>query len=121
MKLPNHDKAIVPQSKIIRYLLDLSSENGKAKARFFLSFGFTIETWDVMAQAFKQHANDHDVTRMEERPPFGVHYVVEGILATPDGRNPSVRVVWIIDEGGDVPRLLSAYPLCNTFAKIGCG
>lgn len=95
----------------MRYLLDLTSENGRAKARFFLSFGFTIEAWQIMAQTLKDHAGDHEVTRVEERPPFGTHYVIEGALTTPDGRNPAVRVVWIIDEGDDVPRLVSAYPL----------
>jgi uncharacterized membrane protein YidH (DUF202 family) len=95
----------------VGYLLNLASENGRAKARFFLAFGFTIEAWEVMAQALKQHASEHEVTRVEERPPFGVHYIIEGALRTPDGRNPFVRVVWVIDEGDDVPRLVSAYPL----------
>jgi hypothetical protein len=111
MKLPNSDKAIVPKAKIVRYLLDLTSENGRAKAVFFLAFGFTIDEWQIMAEALKQHASDHEVTKTDERPPFGVHYVVEGMLNTPDGRNPGVRVVWIIDEGDDTPRLVSAYPL----------
>src|SRR5690349_17460105 len=111
MKLPNLENAIVAEAKITRYLLDLASENGKAKATFFLAFGFTIETWQVMVAAFKQHANDYDVTKVEERPPFGVHYVIEGMFNSPDGRNPAVRVIWIIDDGDDVPRLVSAYPL----------
>ncbi|MBZ0304194.1 MAG: hypothetical protein K8J31_30950 [Anaerolineae bacterium] len=111
MKLPNSDKAVVPEAKIVRYLLDLTSENGRAKAAFFLAFGFTIDKWQVMAEALKQHASDHEVIKTDERPPFGVHYVVEGAINTPDGRNPGVRVVWIIDEGDDTPRLVSAYPL----------
>ncbi len=111
MKLPNWEKAVIAESKLVRYLLDLTSENGKAKAQFFLAFGFTIENWQIMADALKQHANDHEVTKVEERPPFGIHYVVEGTLHTPDGRDPSVRVIWIIDDGDDVPRLVSAYPL----------
>jgi hypothetical protein len=49
MKLPNHENAVVPEAKIIKYLLSLDSENGKAKARFFLAFGFTIEEWEVIA------------------------------------------------------------------------
>ena len=110
MKLPNHERAMVAAPKIVSYLLSLGSENGRAKARFFLAFGFTIEAWEVMAEALKQHASDHEVTRAEARPPFGVHYIIEGALRTPDGRNPSVRVVWVIDEGDDVPRLVSAYP-----------
>ena len=64
-----------------------------------------------MAEALKQHASDHEITKVEERPPFGIHYVIEGTLHTPDSRNPAVRVVWIIDDGDDVPRLVSAYPL----------
>jgi hypothetical protein len=64
-----------------------------------------------MAEALKQHAIDNDVKKVEERPPFGVHYVIEGPLATPDARNPNVRVIWIVDDGDNVPRLVSAYPL----------
>ena len=111
MKLPNHDRAVVAEPKIVSYLLNLASENGRAKARFFLAFGFNMEAWELMAQALKQHASEHEVARVEERPPFGVHYIIEGALVTPDGRNPLVRVVWVIDEGDAVPRLVSAYPL----------
>ncbi|MFZ4815028.1 MAG: DUF6883 domain-containing protein [Phototrophicaceae bacterium] len=111
MKLPNYADAVVTQAKIVSYLLNLESENGKAKARFFLGFGFTVAQWEVMASALRQHAVDHEVNNIVPRPPFGIHYVVEGRLNTPDGRNPAVRVVWIIDEGGNTPRLVSAYPL----------
>jgi hypothetical protein len=50
-KLPNIEKAVVAEAKIVHYLLDLSSENGKAKARFFLAFVFTIDLWQIMAQS----------------------------------------------------------------------
>jgi hypothetical protein len=111
MQLPNRNKAHIPQAKIVRYLLDLTNDNGKSKAEFFLAFGFSPAAWQVMAQALIQHAHEHPVAKVEERPPFGIHYVIEGTLHTPDGRNPRARVVWIIDEGDDVPRLVSAYPL----------
>jgi hypothetical protein len=111
VKLPYLENAVVPEAKITKYLLNLGSENGKAKARFFLAFGFTIEAWEVMAEALRQHAVDHEVTKVETRPPFGIHYVIEGAINTPDERNPDVRVVWIIDDGDEIPRLVSAYPL----------
>jgi hypothetical protein len=111
VKLPYLENAVVAEAKITKYLLNLNSENGKAKARFFLAFGFTIEAWEVMAEALRQHAADHEVAKVETRPPFGVHYVIEGAIHTPDKRNPDVRVVWIIDDGGEIPRLVSAYPL----------
>jgi hypothetical protein len=92
LHLPNLELAFVAEAKIVRYLLDLSSEHGRPKARFFLSFGFTIEAWGIMADAITQHAGEHEVTKIEQRP-FGVHYVIEGSLKTPDGRNPLVRVI----------------------------
>jgi hypothetical protein len=111
MKLPNYEFAIVAEAKIVAYLLNLESENGAPKARFFMAFGFTIEAWENLAKALLQHASIHDVAKIESRPPFGVHYVVEGTLQTPDGRNPAVRVIWSIDTDRTIPRLISAYPL----------
>lgn len=102
-KLPNVEKAIVAEAKIVNYLLNLENENGQAKARFFSSFGFNPDEWEVMAIALKQHAINHDITRIEPRPPFGVHYVIEGSISTPDKRNPQIRVIWSIDEGKDTP------------------
>ncbi|HRF96703.1 MAG TPA: hypothetical protein PLZ51_15960, partial [Aggregatilineales bacterium] len=53
----------------------------------------------------------HDVTNIVSKLPFGINYVIEGMLMTPDGRNPQVRVIWTIDVNSDIPRLVSAYPL----------
>jgi hypothetical protein len=71
LKLPNVGKAEVSKSKVVNYLIDLTSENGKTKARFFLAFGFTIDAWEAMAQAIKHHASSHEVTKIEEHPPSG--------------------------------------------------
>ena len=42
----------------------------------------------------------------------GDKYVVDGWLSghTEGSHQSSVRTVWIIDRGGDVPRLVTAYP-----------
>lgn len=110
MKLPNYEKAIVPQAKITRYLLSATHEDGQHKARFFVRFGFTIENWELLAQALIQHAADHEVVNVLETP-HGKHYVVEGILPTPTGESPNLRSVWAIDDEGESPRLITAYPL----------
>jgi len=73
LKLQNVGKAEVPKSKVVNYLLDLTNENDKTKARFFLAFGFTVDAWEVMAQALKNPASSHKVTKIEDRPPSGVH------------------------------------------------
>jgi hypothetical protein len=111
MKLPNRELALVAEAKITLYFLNLESVNGKTKAVFFRAFGFSPEKWQEMALALKQHANSQEVSDIIEKPPFGVHYVIEGPIETPDGRNPEIRVIWIIDTDSDLPRLVSAYPL----------
>ncbi len=58
MKLPNRDKAIVPEAKITGYLLDMEHENGHGKAVFFIHFGFSVAKWDILAQALIRHACD---------------------------------------------------------------
>jgi hypothetical protein len=109
-RLPNAEKAIVPEAKITRYLLDLTSEQGKSKAQFFILFGFTMSAWELLAAALRQHGMTHEVADHRETR-YGIHYVVDGSLQTPDGRRPQVRSVWKIETGDTVPSLVTAYPL----------
>lgn len=61
MKLPDVDKAQVPESKITQYLLSTTHRSGKSKAFFFLTFGFDPDHWEDLASALKQHARDNEV------------------------------------------------------------
>ena len=81
---------------------------GRSKARFFRRFGFTLEHWQDFADALLVHGRTHEVAGVEEGS-HGLLYRVEGIIETPDGRNPYIRTVWQIDYGDDHPRLISAY------------
>jgi hypothetical protein len=110
MKLPNHRKAIVRREKLVDYLLSFIHKDGRAKAEFFTGFGFTAEHWEVLAEALKQHAAEHEVKK-QEASPFGMRYIIEGELSTPDERRPAVRVVWFIENESDTPHLATAYPL----------
>ncbi len=108
MKLPRHERATVERSKIVDYLL--AHEDKSGKAGFFAGFGFTRRHWRVFAALLLRHAAENEVARVADSV-FGVKYVIEGPLATPDGRNPQIRSVWIIDRGEVRPRLVTAYPL----------
>ncbi|NJN55111.1 MAG: hypothetical protein HC804_10335 [Anaerolineae bacterium] len=110
MKLPNGDQAEVPQAKITEYLLSFTHEDGRPKAQFFTRFGFTIAEWEQLAEALKEHGQQHFVTKVEDSP-FGKRYVIEGTLNAPDKRTPFIRVVWFIKDGTDTPQLVTAYPL----------
>jgi len=110
MKLPNRDKAIVPEEKITSYLLDVEHENGRGKAVSLIYFGFSVAKWEVLAHALIRHANEHEIVKQEVTR-FGTRYVIEGTLQTPSQRTPQVRVVWFIPKDKQEPRLATAYPL----------
>ncbi|NJP11194.1 MAG: hypothetical protein HC866_18385 [Leptolyngbyaceae cyanobacterium RU_5_1] len=110
MKLPNYENAIVPQAKVTNYLLSLTHPDGSSKARFFIRFGFSANSWEVLASALYNHAAAHEVVKVEASP-FGTRYVIEGKLITPDHRNPMIRAVWFIGNEEAIPRFATAYPL----------
>jgi hypothetical protein len=110
MKLPNADLAIVEREKIADYLLNPAHRYGASKARFFVEFGFSGETWEVFADVLREHGRTHDVARWRETG-FGPRYEMEGEIPAPDGRRPHVRTIWQVDKGQIAPRLITAYPL----------
>ena len=57
--------------------------------------------------AIIHHEDVKDVTIS----PFGTKYIIDGTLKTPLERTVQVRTVWIIDEGQDRPRLVTAFPV----------
>ena len=110
MKLPHADRLEIPKAKVVEYLLSSTHRAGRGKAGFFSAFGFQVSTWEALADALRQQARDNAVTLSEDTP-FGTRYVIEGPLAASNGRQLQVRTVWFIDEGGQVPRFVTAYPL----------
>jgi hypothetical protein len=110
LKLPNHQAAVVPAAKVTDYLLSHTHPDGRGKAKFFESFGFSADDWQTLAEALQRHGTAHEVTKIEPTP-FGIRYVIEGMLETPDERVPLVRTVWFVDQEGDSPRFITAYPL----------
>lgn len=110
MRLPNGQNAWVEREKITEYLLSTTNPRGRSKAAFFLSFGFSAENWQGLAEALRLQGTTHEVVRVSE-PSHGPRYHVDGTLETPDGRNPLVRTVWQMDVGSNSPRLITAYPL----------
>jgi hypothetical protein len=110
MKLPRASDAIVDRGKVVSYLLNLQHPYGASKARYFTSFGFSSERWEEMAQALRQHAQDHEVREMNETE-FGTRYQIDGQLIGPNRLTLNLRTVWQWDKGQLAPRLITAYPL----------
>jgi hypothetical protein len=108
-RLPHLDRAVVPEAKIVRYLLSASHSGGRAKARFLEALGFSAQNWLVLRDAIIAHAVANDVTK-SYRSNFGTKYEIDGPIQTPRGRTPIVRVVWFVEPQDNVPRLVTLVP-----------
>lgn len=109
MRLPNAQQARVDPAKITGYMLSASHPDGGEKAKFFFGFGFWPEQWQSFSEALRVHGASHEVVKIHEDS-YGIKYIIDGSLETPDGRNPYVRTVWQIDRESDHPRFITAYP-----------
>ncbi|MGQ0671309.1 MAG: DUF6883 domain-containing protein [Hyphomicrobium sp.] len=108
MRLPNAENAIVDDSKISEYLLCEAHEDGRGKAQFLMQFGFSVLEPEVLRQALLNLARNADAA-LGPPSPHSAKYIVEGRLRAPDGREPVVRTVWMIDTGKTRPRLITAF------------
>ena len=107
MNLPNAASAIVERSKVVGYLLSSEHPAGRAKARFFGAFGFTLGSREILVEALRRHAAVNLVSQVDSTA-FGKEFGVEGPLSCPDGRTPGLRSIWSVAEGADQPRLVTA-------------
>jgi len=109
MNLPNATSVHVAKEKITDYLLNPRHPDGAAKAAFFAALGFKAEAWEVLAEALRELAVRIPVGN-KTKSPHGTKYIIDGALKTPCGKTPVVRTIWIIDQGAETPRLVTAYP-----------
>ena len=91
MRLPNAERARVEREKITDYLLSIPNPGGRSKAAFFLSFGFSADSWENLAEAVRLHGRSHGVVRTVETV-HGPRYCVDGVIentrrAQPKGQN----------------------------------
>jgi hypothetical protein len=110
VKLPNYERAVIPEAKITAYLLSFKHRDGHSKAEFFAKLGFMTDIWEDLRTALLRHAADNEVEKIEDSP-FGKRYIVEGKLFSPGGREAIIRSVWFIEAGENIPRFVTAYPL----------
>jgi len=109
MNIPNREHAVVEHEKVRDYLLNEAHPDGFGKAEFFIALGFRREACEALVDALRRIARDSPVTKSMTST-HGHKYIVDGLLQAPSGRTAMVRTIWIVDAGGDVPRLVTAYP-----------
>jgi hypothetical protein len=90
------------------YLLSPEHRLGSAKARFFAQLGFERRNWTVLQDELYRFAAKE--AQLGGATRFGQKYVVPGTIQGPTRRVGRLVVVWIVLNGEDFPRFVTAYP-----------
>jgi hypothetical protein len=109
VKLPNAERAVIDPRKIQDYLLSWAHPVGRFKAHFFVRLGFATETWQLLHAQLKRVALEGEA-KVSERTDYGQKYIVRGTIGSMVGRGAKLLTVWIVLDGEDVPRFVTAYP-----------
>ena len=98
------------EEKFRLYLLNRSHPVGRGKAVFFEAVGFSVDRWSVIASAILEHAKKNQVSESIPNE-HGIKYIIDGKLDSPDQRNPLIRSIWFVENGSELARFVTAYPL----------
>ena len=63
-----------------------------------------------MAKKFRKIARTEEIREKIESP-FGIKYIIDGQMKFSNGESVTVRTVWIIETGQNIPRFVTAYPV----------
>lgn len=109
MKLPNAERAIIAEDKLVLYLLNIEHRKGGSKAKLLQVMGYKPEAWQHFETDIRAQHLGVDVSGTDKSD-YGVRYEIVAPLTGPTGRTVDFRSVWQIDVDTDVPRLITMYP-----------
>ena len=108
MKLPNYQKAIIPESKLSGYCLNLEHKEGKHKTRVFpASLGLTTENSEELKNALLQAIINYEA-EFQKSTTNGDLYIILFPM-TRNNKTKIIKSVWIIRTNEDFPRLVTCY------------
>jgi hypothetical protein len=107
-RLPNADKAIIKPEKLRYYLLSPTHIEGKYKADFFNHFGYAASNWKTLENDIKELIQSNDAV-LQRSSSHGAYYLVKGKVTSPSENTINIQTVWIILNGEDTPRFVTAY------------
>jgi hypothetical protein len=110
MKLPKAESAKINRAKLIRYLLSEGHPVGRWKAKFFRGLGFDEGNVESLEKSLIEIVMTEDIVATATSV-HGEKYVVDGQITSPTGKRVKLRTVWIVDEGEEEGRFVTAYPI----------
>lgn len=110
MLIPNAESAIVDIRKLRDYCLNPEHDEGKHKALLFSTvFGMTANDAENLRQILLEVVKVHEA-KLGRQDEFGQRYTLDFQLEWQDRRG-IVRSGWMIEQGFDIPKLTTCYPL----------
>jgi filamentous hemagglutinin len=95
--------------KITQYLLNDEHPQGGLKSKFLKGFGFSRHRPDELKEALEAHPIKNVLSRTEATD-WGIRFVIDCSIDSPDGRNPCIRTVWQLEENSGHPKFVTAFP-----------
>jgi hypothetical protein len=110
MKLPNPDLAIISDTKLAGYSLNIDHDEGKHKARVFkAALNMDVSHLEELKQALRSALENHDAVPAA-RNAYGQKYIIDFPL-TREEKTAIIHSVWIVKDNEDFPRLITCYVL----------
>jgi len=110
MFIPNAENAVVDIRKLRDYCLNPEHNNGKHKARLFVSIlGMTADHAEELRQVLLEVVKTQ-AAQMGREDEFGQRYTLDFMMEW-QNRSAILRSGWIIEQGSDPPKLTTCYPL----------
>ncbi|NJL89602.1 MAG: hypothetical protein HC916_07250 [Coleofasciculaceae cyanobacterium SM2_1_6] len=110
MFIPNAENAVVDIRKLRNYCLNLEHDDGKHKARLFLSIlGMTADNAEDLQQILIEIVKTHEA-RLGRQDEFGQRYTLDFTIEW-HNRNATLRSGWVIENNSEIPKLTTCYPL----------
>jgi len=108
MRMPNAERAVVDDRKLLQYILSPTHPHGRTHAHLFdRLLGINLTNADILRKALLEAALRDDA-QPTEKTEFGQKYEIRFSLTGPRGVY-NVLSVWLVDVTGAPPRLVTAY------------
>ena len=108
MKLPNGDRAIVPEEKLLNFLLNPNHPEQPGHAILFKELlGIGPESADMLRMALLRAAAESEAS-LGQISPYGQKYEIKFSMTGPRGVY-TVLSVWIIESSDVILRLVTAF------------
>jgi hypothetical protein len=110
MLIPNAEQAVVDIRKLRDYCLNPEHDDGKHKARLFLSIlGMVASDAEELRQILLEVVKTHEA-QLGRQDEFGQRYTLDFIIEW-QNRRATLRRGWIVEHGSEALRLTTCYPL----------